>query len=172
VLARICTVNLFQPVLSQKAFSLSSYGLIMSALTVFEAVGAAHPQWLKRWWSDLGAVFGLTVLMAVSMMGLAYFGQVGTVVCFCLFSLGCGLSFPIQRQLLNDAIPDSRYRATLLSIESLIDRAVCAVVASVLGGYVASGRTGDFLVYAGIASLLGMVILLGAVQLRAVSRTA
>ncbi|MGK5083854.1 MFS transporter [Bdellovibrionota bacterium FG-1] len=159
VMARIATVNLFQPVLSQKAFSLSAYGAIMSGLTVFEALGSAYPHWMRRWWNDLNSVFILTLAMALSLGALAYAGQVGTVVGFCAFSLAVGLAFPIQRQLLNDAIPDSRYRATLLSVESLIDRAVCAGVVGLMGTYVAGGRVGDFLKVSAAVSLLNVAIL-------------
>jgi MFS family permease len=164
VLARICTVNLYQPVLSEKSFSLASYGVIMSVMTVFEAVGSAYPHWLRRWLTDLNAVFCLTFVMAISTAALAFSGRVGTIVWFCVFSLATGLSFPIQRQLLNDAIPDSRYRATLLSIESLVDRAVCAGVASVLGAYVAGGRVDTFLLISGGVSLASVLALYGALR--------
>jgi MFS family permease len=166
VLARIVSVNLFQPVLSQKSFGLGSYGLVMSVMTVFEAVGAAYPHWMRRAWNDLNSVFILTVVMAVSVAALAWCGQTGTLVSLCLFSLACGLSFPIQRQLLNDAIPDSRYRATLMSMESLVDRAVCAWVAGMLAGYVAGGQMNAFLVTAGGVSLLGVIFLYGAIRVK------
>jgi fucose permease len=159
VLARIGAVNLFQPVLQSKSFPLSSYGLIMSALTIFEAIGSAYPHWLRKVWSDLNSVYVLTAVMGISITALAWAGTVGTVFAFCLFSLACGFSFPIQRQLLNDAIPESRFRATLLSIESLIDRAVCAWVASLLGAYVSGGRIADFLVLSGMASVAAMGLL-------------
>jgi hypothetical protein len=68
-----------------------------------------------------------------------------------------GFCFPIQRQLLNDVIPDSRYRATILSIESILDRAICAWVASLLGVFVASGRTLNFI---GDSAFVSAIIIL------------
>jgi MFS family permease len=164
VLARIVSVNLFQPVLSAQGFQVSTYGVVMSGMTVFEAMGSAYPHWLRRRWSDLDAVFILTVVMAVGVGALALSGQVGTLFWLCGFSLAAGFSFPIQRQLLNDAIPDSRYRATLISMESLMDRAVCAWVAAVLAGAMGAGRMNSFLLVASAASLLAMVALWWAVK--------
>jgi hypothetical protein len=145
VLARICQVNLFQPILADKGFGLASFGVMTSVTSLFEALGSARPQWMRRWMTDLNSVFVLTGVMAVSLSLVAVSGSVGTVIWLCVFCLATGLSFPIQRQLLNDAIPDSKYRATVLSVESLVDRAVCSLVASVLGGYMAAGQLKYFL---------------------------
>jgi len=67
------------------------------------------------------AVFVLTLTMAAMLAGLCV-GRGGTILALSVFSLASGLSFPIQRQLLNEAIVNSATRATLLSIESIIDR--------------------------------------------------
>jgi MFS family permease len=159
VLARIVSVNLFQPVLSAQSFEVATFGVIMSVMTVFEALGSAFPNVMRRRWNDLDSVFILTIVMALSVGALAWGGQAATILWFCVFSLACGLSFPIQRQLLNDAIPDSRYRATLISVESLMDRAVCAWVAAVLAGAVGGGRMNSFLIASSAISLVGMAVL-------------
>jgi MFS family permease len=145
-LVRICQVNLFQPILGAKDVPVTTYGIVLAAMTVFEAAGAARVGWLTRWVSDLRAVFVLTAAMALSLALVVPMGAAGTVVLLCVFALASGLSFPVQRQLLNTAIPDSRYRATLLSAESIIDRAVCALVALALGAYLARGELNEFLV--------------------------
>ena len=62
-----------------------------------------------------------------------------------LFSLFAGLAFPIQRQLVNDAITDSRFRATLLSIESIFNRLMSSPTAWVMGIFVAKGQITEFL---------------------------
>lgn len=166
VLARIVSVNLFQPVLNAKAFGLGAFGAVMSGMTVFEAVGSAYPHWMRRWWNDLNSVFVLTIVMAASVAALAWGGKVSAVIWLCVFSLAAGLSFPIQRQLMNDAIPDSKFRATLMSIESLVDRAVCAWVASLLATYLGSGQMNLFLIASGAVSLVGVAILYCAMRLR------
>ncbi|GAA0646242.1 MFS transporter [Kutzneria viridogrisea] len=164
-LARICTVNLFQPILDLKDTPVTMYGVVMALMTVFEALGAARPNWLRKRISDLGSVFVLTVVMALALALTAALGVLGTVLALCVFSLACGLSFPIQRALLNQAITDSRYRATLLSIESIIDRAVCALVAVVLGSSLGAGELGGFLLATAIVTILLMLVVAGLLRL-------
>jgi hypothetical protein len=169
-LARICSVNLFQPILDSKSTPVVLYGVVMALMTVFEALGAARPSWLRRHISDVRSVFLLTLAMAVTLALAGLLGIVGSVIALCVFSLACGLSFPIQRALLNAAITDSRYRATLLSIESIIDRAVCALVALALGAYLQSGALNDFLVQTAIITCVVMVVI--AVLIRTTRRRA
>jgi hypothetical protein len=56
---------------------------------------------------------------------------------------------------MNEAIPDPEYRATILSLESLIDRAVTAGVAIILERL--SHEVNGFLVAAGALSFFMMV---------------
>lgn len=141
VLVRLCQVNLYQPILSGKSFDIVSYGWIMSLMTLFEAVGSSQSHRVKRVMSDLAAVFFLTVCMALCLSLVALTAKAGTILGLCLFSLSGGLAFPIQKQLLNDNIRDHRSRATLLSIESILDRAINALAVLPLGTYVGAGQT-------------------------------
>lgn len=159
VLARICQVNLFQPILGAQGFSLATYGAVMSLMTVFEAIGSARPGWMRRYVSDLNAVFVLTLIMGATLALIPLVTQAGTLALLCVFSLATGLSFPIQRQLLNDVITDSSRRATLLSVESIIDRAVCAAVAPVMGAYLGHGELNSFLMISGFVTGLTMAVL-------------
>ncbi len=151
VLARICQVNLFQPILENKGFSVVSYGMVMALMTVFEALGAFRSAWLRRYVNDLNAVFVFTVLIGISfylMSFTSFFGidpKIITLIALCLFSYVIGISFPIQRQLINQAIPEPRLRASLLSSESIIDRGVNSLVASSLGLALQSGQLLIFL---------------------------
>jgi MFS family permease len=165
VLARICQVNLFQPILTEKHFPLAAFGLILAVNTVFEALGSAYPNVLRRWFDDLSATSLLSIVLGLSLSLIAWSGQAGAIVWLTVFALCTGLSYPIQRQLLNDAIPDPAYRATLLSLESLIDRAVCAGVAALIGSYVASGRLDVFLHYSNVAAISVTVAITGVLLL-------
>ncbi len=160
-LVRILQVNLFQPVLESKHVSVTWYGSVLAAMTIFEAVAAARPHWLSKKIGPAKSVFLLTIVMALSIGFIVPSGSVVTIVLLCLFSVTAGMSFPIQKKLLNDAIPDSRYRATLLSMESIMDRAVCAVVAVALGAYLAGGRLDEFLVLSSVVTVILMALLAG-----------
>lgn len=158
-LVRICQVNLFQPILESKHLSVNAFGGVLAAMTIFEALGAARPHRLRRAIGPAAAVFLLTIVMALCLGFIAMSGAVVAVLLLCVFAVATGISFPIQKQLLNDAIPDSRYRATLLSMESIIDRAVCAVVAVALGDYLSDGRLNEFLVLSAIVTCVMMALL-------------
>ena len=159
-LVRIAQVNLFQPILEGKDLPVTWFGSVLAAMTIFEALGAARPHLLRRKVGAAGSVFLLTIVMALSLGLIVLFGPVVTIALLCLFAVSSGLSFPIQRKLLNDAIPDSRYRATLLSMESILDRAVCAVVAVALGAYLARGDLDEFLVTTAVVTC-GLMAALG-----------
>ena len=151
VIGRIVQVNLFQPILESKAFTVESYGGWMSAITVLEAMGSARPMWLRKHMTDLTAMFFLTLLIAASMPVMAYSGAVGTALGLCIFAFTSGLAYPIQRQLMNDAITDSRFRATVLSVESIVDRGLTSGIAVMAGVYLAADRMESFLVGSAIA---------------------
>ncbi|MCU1680752.1 MAG: hypothetical protein JWQ81_1491 [Amycolatopsis sp.] len=158
-LVRICQVNLFQPILESKHLSVTAFGGVLAAMTIFEALGAARPHRLRRAIGPAAAVFFLTIVMALCLGFIALGSAVVAVLLLCVFAVATGISFPIQKQLLNDAIPDSRYRATLLSMESILDRAVCAVVAVALGAYLSAGQLNEFLVLSAIVTCVMMALL-------------
>lgn len=153
-LSRLVQINLFQPLLNEKGIPLSTHGLMMSYMTLFETWGSLKGP--TRRFSDLNWVFIFTGVIALSLVLI----QGGVIwIGLGIFSFVTGASFPVQRQLINDAIPDSRYRATILSLESILDRAVCAWVAGSLGSFVAGGAIGDFLLLSAAVSGLGILVL-------------
>lgn len=159
VLARICQVNLFQPILEGKALPVASYGAVMAMMTAFEAVGSARSSWLRRYMDDFTAVFVLSTALALVLLGIPVAGPRTTVALLGVFAYATGLAFPIQRQVVNDAVPDSRYRATILSLESIVDRAVNAGLAAMIGGFLARGQLDLYLRGAGVLTVVLMATL-------------
>jgi MFS family permease len=173
VLTRICQVNLFQPILKSKAFSATTFGMVMAGMTLFEALGSFRSEWLKKYLNDRNAVTILTCIIALSFLILSLPGtqaihQGVALGAFFLFSYAVGISFPIQRKLMNDAIKHPEYRASLLSIESIIDRAVNSLVAFGLGSALTHGHLSEFLVYSGLVAVIGAALI--AYGLRVVRR--
>lgn len=174
VLARICQVNLFQPILEDKGFPVVSYGLVMAIMTIFEAIGAFKSKWVRKYLSDLNAVFILTAFIGISffLMSFKTLGALDvravTLFSLCLFSYVIGISFPIQRQLINDAIPDPRLRASLLSSESIIDRGVNSWVATSLGVALKSGQLLLFLKKSALWAVFSVLLI--AVMIRLIRR--
>ncbi len=161
VLARIVQVNLFQPILSSKAMDVGFYGVVLSSISVFEALGSARPAWIRRWLDDRNAVFSLTLVLAGVLLAIPWLGIGATWVGLAIFSLTLGFASPIQRQLINDAIPDGCYRATFLSLESILDRGACSLVAAGLAQALVHPGLPVFLSEAAIFTLGSMVLIQG-----------
>lgn len=165
VLARICQVNLFQPILANKGFSMLTYGLVMSMMTVFEAIGSFKSKWVRKYLSDLNAIFIFTICIGLSFFILSlnkFFGlniKFVALVSLAFFSYIIGISFPIQRQLINKEIPEPKLRASLLSSESIIDRGVNSLVANSMGAALAAGHLLLFLRQSAIVTILSIILI-------------
>ncbi|MEU6996581.1 MFS transporter [Streptomyces sp. NPDC046465] len=160
-LARICQVNLFQPILLAHGIAQSSHGGVLAAMTVAEAVASARPQWLSRRLPPVAWVSLLSLALAATLAAITLGGPVAVIALLCLFAAATGFAYPVQRKLINDAVPAHAPRATLLSIESIVDRAVCALAAVAAGAYLSAGRLDALLWHSALATAL----LLGAFQL-------
>ncbi|MEU8587318.1 MFS transporter [Streptomyces sp. NPDC048664] len=139
-LSRICQVNLFQPVLLDHGIGESTHGGVLAAMTVAEAVASARPQWLGSRLSPAAWVSLLSVALAAALAGTTLGGPWAVVGLLCAFAAITGFCYPVQRKLINDAIPKEAPRATLLSVESIVDRGVCALAAVAAGAYLAADR--------------------------------
>ncbi|QTD96620.1 MFS transporter [Streptomyces cyanogenus] len=139
-LSRICQVNLFQPVLLEHGIGENAHGSVLAAMTVAEAVASARPQWLSRRLPPVVWVSLLSVALAAALAGTAVGGPWTVVALLCAFAALTGFVYPVQRKLVNDAVPAHAPRATLLSVESIVDRGVCALAAVAAGAYLAAGR--------------------------------
>lgn len=154
VLARLVQVNLFQPVLGAKDYAVTSFGIVLGLTTLFEAFGSAWAEKFAERLGDLPSVFWVAVVMACSTALLPSVDWVGTFLLMALFALACGVAYPVQRKLLNDAIPEPSLRATLLSVESLLDRLACSGMAAAVAVFMEWGRMDLLLELSGGLSLL------------------
>ncbi|GGP81072.1 MFS transporter [Streptomyces melanogenes] len=159
-LSRICQVNLFQPILLDHGIGEASHGGVLAAMTVAEAVASARPQWLSRRLPPVAWVSILSLVLAGTLAAMTLGGSWAVIALLCLFAAATGFAYPIQRKLVNDAVPPDAPRATLLSVESIVDRAVCALAAVAAGAYLSAGHL-DILLW---HSALVTVLLLGAFQ--------
>ncbi|MGW1269962.1 MFS transporter [Streptomyces sp. NPDC002491] len=160
-LSRICQVNLFQPILLDHGIGEASHGGVLAAMTVAEAVASARPRWLSRRLPPVAWVSVLSLALAVTLAAMTLGGPWTVVVLLCLFAAATGFAFPVQRKLVNDAVPAHAPRATLLSVESIVDRAVCALAAVAAGAYLSAGHLNALLWHSALAT----AVLLGGFQL-------
>ncbi|MGW7575917.1 MFS transporter [Streptomyces sp. NPDC054765] len=158
-LSRICQVNLFQPVLLDHGIPESSHGGVLAAMTVAEAVASARPQWLGARLSPVAWVSLLSLAMAAALAGSTLGGPWTVIALLCVFAAVTGFAYPLQRKLVNDAIPAGAPRATLLSVESIVDRAVCALAAVAAGAYLSAGRLEALLWHSAVVTGVVMLVL-------------
>ncbi|QZY19779.1 MFS transporter [Streptomyces decoyicus] len=158
-LSRICQVNLFQPVLLDHGIPEGSHGGVLAAMTVAEAVASARPQWLGSRLSPVAWVSLLSLAMAAALAGSTLGGPWTVVALLCVFAAVTGFAYPLQRKLVNDAIPAGAPRATLLSVESIVDRAVCALAAVAAGAYLSAGRLDTLLWHSAVVTGVVMLVL-------------
>ncbi|MFC0051954.1 MFS transporter [Streptomyces actinomycinicus] len=158
-LSRICQVNLFQPVLLEHGIGESAHGSVLAAMTVAEAVASARPQWLSRRLRPVVWVSLLSVALAAALAGTAMGGPWAVAALLCAFAAITGFVYPVQRKLVNDAIPRDAPRATLLSVESIVDRGVCALAAVAAGAYLAAGRLDALLWHSAAVTFVLMPVL-------------
>ncbi|MCK2239215.1 MULTISPECIES: MFS transporter [unclassified Crossiella] len=167
-LVRVLQTNLFQPILAAKDLPVAAFGSVLAANALFEVAGAARSALVRRWLSDTRAIFVLTTVLALLLALLVPAGLAATIALMCVFSLVSGVAYPIQRQLVNDAITDPSRRATVLSVESIVDRLVCSLVVLALGAYLSAGALNLFLLHLAIGTVVLMTVL--AVFLRRANR--
>ncbi|MFG2722016.1 MFS transporter [Streptomyces sp. NPDC048416] len=160
-LSRICQVNLFQPILLDHGIGEASSGGVLAAMTVAEAVASARPQWLSGRLTPVTWVSVLSLALAGTLAAMTLGGPWAVIALLCLFAAATGFVYPVQRKLVNDAVPPNAPRATLLSIESIVDRAVCALAAVAVGAYISAGHLDTLLLHSALAT----AVLLGAVHL-------
>ncbi len=158
-LSRICQVNLFQPVLLDHGIPEGSHGGVLAAMTVAEAVASARPQWLGSRLSPVAWVSLLSLAMAAALAGSTLGGPWTVIALLCVFAAVTGFAYPLQRKLVNDAIPAGAPRATLLSVESIVDRAVCALAAVAAGAYLSAGRLDALLWHSAVVTGVVMLVL-------------
>ena len=145
VLTRLTQVNLFQPILEKKGFSLEYFGWIMAGLTLMEAIGTSQSFRLSRRFSDLSLAKWMTVCACLSLLFISFGGREFTLLGFLLFTFFSGLVYPSLKELVNRSIPDSRFRATFLSFESISYRSICALMALTSGYFVEQGLIWKYL---------------------------
>jgi MFS family permease len=167
VLVRLLQVNLFQPVLISKQFDIIHFGWIMSIMTIFEALGNQLSHHLRRRTSDQNLIIGATLVLCLMVGGLPAIAPKSLVVLsLCVFSVMAGCIFPAQKQLVNDSICAHQARATILSIESILNRSLCALFVLPMGYLLEDQRLSMTLVGSGVIVAFGTILLYSLIHYR------
>jgi MFS family permease len=155
------TVYLYQPYLKGQGFTPGGTGLCYACIYFLAAFVAMRTPLLRRLFGDESLIWTLLAVLALSFVLLAEVRGPWVLVLLAVQAFALGLYSPLIKPLLNREIPDSRVRATVLSVESIVRRSAMGVFAPIAGFY---GAASTMYVCAAIG--LGGLAILAAIALR------
>jgi len=149
------TVYLYQPYLKGHGFSPYQTGLTYAAVYLLASFVAMRAVGLRRALGDESLLWTLLGVLAVSFVLLAEVRGPWVMALLAVQALANGVYSPLVKPLLNREITDSRLRATILSVESIVRRSAMGVFAPIAGLYGA----GSAMYLCGALGLAGLIIL-------------
>lgn len=159
------TTYVYQPYLHERGLETAETGILFAAVHLIAAGVAYRTHALRARFSDDVLLWSLLGVLAVSFVGLAGAGAGPWMLALLVVqAVANGVYSPLTKPLLNREIADSGRRAAVLSVESMVRRALMGVFAPLVGLF---GQT-DVMLLCGVAGLGGMA-LLWVVRLRAVA---
>ena len=116
------TIDLYQPYLDSRGFSLTGRGFIFAGIHVLAALVATRAFALRRRFGEDALVWGVMAMLAVSFLLLVKVSGALVLVLLAVQAVASGLYSPLVKPMINREIADSGRRATVLSIESIMRR--------------------------------------------------
>ena len=129
------TVYLYQPFLKGQGFSPGETGLTYAGVYLLASVVALRGPRLRARLGDENLLWTLLGVLAVSFVLLAEVRGAWVLALLAVQALANGVYSPLVKPLLNREIVDSRLRATVLSVESIVRRSAMGVFAPIAGIY-------------------------------------
>ena len=129
------TVYLYQPFLNERGFGIAETGFVFSGLYLVAAVTAFNTHTLRKWLGERTLVWGLLGALAVSFVLLNQISAKWVLALLAVQAVAIGLYSPLVKPLLNREILDSKRRATMLSMESIVKRIAMGAFSPVAGYY-------------------------------------
>jgi MFS family permease len=160
VLLRI-SLWLYQPYLAEAGFGLGATGLLLSALYFVAALCSHHVERIRARLPNGSIYWVLPGVLGATYLVLGRFATVWGVALLFAQKAVDGVYSPLTKELLNREIDDSRRRATVLSVESMVRRIAFSVFAPACGLlYDRYGRAGAFYLCATVGVLGAGALLL------------
>jgi MFS family permease len=132
------TVYLYQPFLNARGFGIAETGFVFSGLYLVAAFTAFKTHVLRNWLGERTLVWGLLGVLAISFVLLNQISAQWVLAVLALQAVATGLYSPLVKPLLNREISNSKRRATMLSMESIVKRIAMGAFSPVAGYYGAS----------------------------------
>jgi len=129
------TVYLYGPYLKARGFDELQIGLVYAGVYVVASLVAHQGHALRQRFGDELLLWGLLATLAASFLLLEAVQGPWVLALLGVQAFANGLYSPLVKPLLNRDIPDSRRRATVLSVESIARRSAMGALAPIAGFY-------------------------------------
>jgi MFS family permease len=153
------TFYVYQPYLRDSGFNLAQTGFIFAGVYLAAAAVAHRADALRRRFAEPALLWGLLLTICATFIVLGGITGPWCLLVLVIQAPANGLYSPLVKPLLNHEIPDSRRRATVLSVESMVRRALFAIVSPLVGYLLDRFGPSTGLTLCGIAGLLGAGVL-------------
>ncbi|MBN2743041.1 MAG: MFS transporter [Marinilabiliaceae bacterium] len=124
-------------------------GMVAMALNLVVGFATLSAYKAERYLSPTTTVWVTTLIITGSFMVAGFFQSGWIIGCFVLFYIARGIATPVLKDYVNQ-ITGSHIRATVLSIRSLIIRAVFAVVAPLFGWFTDQWSLSEAFIFLGL----------------------
>jgi MFS family permease len=153
------TEYVYQPYLKASGFSIAETGLVFAAVFAVAAGVAHRADALRRRFAEPTLLWGLLGSLVVTFLLLGSISGPLSLIVLAVQAGANGLYSPLVKPLINREIPDSRRRATVLSVESMVRRAAVGLFAPLVGWLMEAYRPSAGLTLCGIIGLAGLLAL-------------
>lgn len=159
------TIYLYQPYLKSAGYGIAQTGLVFAAVYLVAAAVAHHADWLRRKFAEASLLWGLLAILVVTFFALGGLRMGPWMLAVLVVQAAAnGLYSPLVKPLLNREIYDSRRRATVLSVESMVRRTAFGLFSPAVGGLMDIWGPGAGLILCGAFGLVGFALLYGTLR--------
>jgi MFS family permease len=159
VMVRV-TENAYQSYLFNGGFRAVHAGVIFAVVYLVAAFVAHHADWLRRRLAEPVLLWGLLGTLVVTFLILGQIAGSFVLGVFAMQAVANGLYSPLVKPLLQRNIDDSKRRATVLSVESMIRRALFSLFIPLTGWLVGTYSVSIGFTVCGAFGLLGLLVLM------------
>ncbi|MEK6606771.1 MAG: MFS transporter [Myxococcota bacterium] len=152
---------LYQPALRQAGYDVASVGLILGGLHMLAAWTSHRSGGVRATVGEHALMTILPLILAAGYLVLSQAAAWWCVTVLVLQAAANGVYSPLVKDLMQREIPDSRVRATVLSVESMARRVAFGLFTPLVAAAFGAGGLPGALLASGAAGLAGTILLIG-----------
>lgn len=153
------SVYAYQPYLKVSGFTIAQTGLVFAAMYLAAAAVAHHFDELRKAFSEPTLIWGLLGSLVVTFLILGSFSGPLALVVMGIQAVANGLYSPLVKLFMQREIRESRHRATVLSVESMVRRLAFGLFSPAVGGLMEKYGPSAGLTLCGLIGIPAMVAL-------------